>query len=482
MLSNHELERLSEADVGRRLSDANDLIGWVRIEPRPVRRVVVDFALRSTDGGRLREVRVGMWPDRTLAEIRQNAERIRRGGDTAAAAVAAAVPPTAAAPAAARALAQQAAASVATVPARGAATAPSWLSSKAAAEAKAASPGPLFEAAAAAASAPAARAVGSPNVAEVFEHWRRAALAGRKDAGESVRRSMSKDVLPTLGTIQANVVRRGQIVAVLERIVERGSARQAGCVLADLRQMFRWAAQAGWVDADPTATLRKADFGGAPQARRRRLTTAEVAELAGKMQAARLARHVRHAVWLMLATGARIGEIANARWRDIDLQARTWTIPAEFSHSGRDHTVPLSAFALRHFAPDGEARRSDTWVFPGRYASEPLSPKALGKQIRDRQRGSHIRGRASGTTTLLLAGGAWTPLDLRRTAAALMAEDGARPDVIGACLDHAVRGEAQRAYHRLPQPDECRAALERLGERLDAIEREHHDDGSRRVA
>jgi integrase len=180
---------------------------------------------------------------------------------------------------------------------------------------------------------------------------------------------------------------------------------------------------------------------------------------------------VRHAIWLILATGARIGEVANARWADIDTTGRTWTIRAEFSHSGRDHVVPLSAFALRHLSPDGELRRSELWVFPGRYVSEPLSPKALGKQIRDRQRGSHIRGRASGTTTLLLSGGAWTPLDLRRTAAALMAELGARPDVIGACLDHAVRGEAQRAYHRLPTLEERREALEQLGERLDVIER-----------
>jgi integrase len=252
-------------------------------------------------------------------------------------------------------------------------------------------------------------------------------------------------------------------------------------VLADLRQMFRWAAQSGFVEADPTATLRKADFGGAPQARRRRLTDDEVGELASKMRGARLARHIRHAIWLMLATGARIGEIAHARWQDIDLEARTWTIPAEHSHSGRDHVVPLSDFAIRHFLPDGEARRSDIWVFPGRYASEALSPKALGKQIRDRQRGSHIRGRASGTTTLLLAGGAWTPLDLRRTAAALLAEMGVRPDVIGACLDHAVRGDAQRAYHRLPTLDERRAALQRLGERLEAIERTPQDE-TRRAA
>jgi integrase len=459
MLSNLELERLTESDVGRRLAEASGLTGLVRIEPRPVRRVVVDFALKLGEPGRQRQLRVGTWPDRTLAEIRQNAERARHAEE--------------AAPATARALAQTPAGSVASVPPKGAA--PGSLAPKDA-EGAAPTAGPLFDAAGV---APPVRTIAPATVADVFERWRLDALAARKDGGESVRRSMAKDVLPTLGGSIANAVRRGQVVAVLERIVERGSARQAGCVLADLRQMFRWAVGAGFVDADPTATLRKADFGGAPQARRRRLTDDEVAELASKMRGARLARHVRHAIWLMLATGARIGEIAHARWSDIDLDAKTWTIPAEFSHSGRAHVVPLSDFAVRHLCPEGEVRRSDVWVFPGRYASEALSPKALGKQIRDRQRGSHIRGRASGTTTLLLAGGAWTPLDLRRTAAALLAEMGVRPDVIGACLDHAVRGDAQRAYHRLPTLDERRDALQRLGRRLEAVERSPQDSDRR---
>jgi integrase len=463
MLSNHELERLNESDVGRRLTDAAGLTGWVRIEPRPIRRVVVDFAVKVGEPGRQRELRIGTWPDRTLAEIRLNAERVRSNEESG-------VP--AAPMAAARALAQSPAQSVTSVPAK---PTPAWLAARAENRDPATlSPGPLFEAAAAP-----VRTRTQPTVADVVDQWLRDALARRKDAGESVRRSMNKDVVPILGAVPANAVRRGQVVAVLERIVERGSARQAGCVLADLRQMFRWAVQSGHVDADPTATLRKADFGGTPQARRRRLSDQEVAELASQMRAARLARHIRHAIWLMLATGVRIGEIAHARWADIDLAARTWTIPPEYSHSGRAHVVPLSEFAIRHLTPPGEPRRSDTWVFPGRYASEPLSPKALGKQIRDRQRGSHIRGRASGTTTLLLAGGAWTPLDLRRTAAALLAELGTRPDVIGACLDHSVRGEAQRAYHRLPTLDERRDALQRLGERLDAIERAPMEAGRR---
>lgn len=459
MLSNLDLERLSESDVGRRLSDPAGLTGWVRIEPRPVRRVVVDFSVNVAEpGGVHRDVRVGTWPDRTLAEIRQNGERVRRQDEPVVAA--------------ARALAQNPSGSTTSVPAKGTPAAAGRAAPRG--DAPASASGSLFP------DAPSvARNRPSVTVAVVFEQWRLGALGGRKDGGESVRRSMAKDVLPTLGAAVANAVRRGQVVAVLERIVERGSARQAGCVLADLRQMFRWAVTAGLVDADPTATLRKADFGGAPQARRRRLTDDEVAELASKMRGARLARHVRHAIWLMLATGARIGEIAHARWADIDIEARTWTLPAQYSHSGRPHVVPLSDFAMRHLSPEGEVRRSDVWVFPGRYASEALSPKALGKQIRDRQRGSHIRGRASGTTTLLLAGGAWTPLDLRRTAAALLAELGVRPDVIGACLDHAVRGDAQRSYHRLPTLDERRDALQRLGARLDSIERTPQDTGRR---
>lgn len=457
MLSDTDLERLTEADVGRRLSDLPGMTGLVRIEPRPVQRIVVDFAVRLDATDVQHDVRTGSWPDRTLADIRRNAEQIRRAGEAARL-------PVVAAPAAvtARALSQAPSASVAAV-----AIAPAVRSSFVeSAPADSALPGAVL------ASVPAA---GQSTFAEICEAWLTDALASRKDAGESVRRSMRKDVLPTLGGLPVRAVRRGQVVAVLERIVARGSVRQAGCVLADLRQMFRWAVQTGQTEADPTATLRKSEFGGAPEVRRRRLSDAELLELGTRMQAARLARHIRHAVWLMLATGARIGEVAQARWRDIDAGERLWTIPPEISHSGRAQTVPLSAFAMRHLFPQGEVRRSELWVFPGRVAAEALSPKALGKQIRDRQRGSHIRGRASGTTALLLPGGAWTPLDLRRTAAALMAELGVRSEVISACLDHAVRSETQRTYHRQPSMDERRTALDRLGQRLEAIERLDQD-------
>jgi hypothetical protein len=296
MLSTLELERLTDADVGRCLNDTTGLIGRVRMEARPILRVVVEFTVPVGAPGQEQELRAGIWPDRSLTEIRQNAERMRQSVR---------IQEPSLATTSAQALYQGRARTTVTIRPIPRPAAHAGL-------------GPLFEGIAATDHRTPTRPF--LRVVDVFERWVHEALAARKDRGESVRRSMLKDVLPELGELTANTVRRHQIVAVLERIVARGSARQAGCVLADLRQMFRWAAQAAMLDNDPTALMRKSDFGGAAQVRRRHLSTVELHELAAKMSEARLARHVRHGIWLMLATGVRIGELAMARWQDIDIQ------------------------------------------------------------------------------------------------------------------------------------------------------------------
>jgi integrase len=52
------------------------------------------------------------------------------------------------------------------------------------------------------------------------------------------------------------------------------------------------------------------------------------------------------ALTFLVLTACRPGEVVNARWDEIDLQAKTWTIPPERMKSGREHRVPLSSAAL----------------------------------------------------------------------------------------------------------------------------------------
>jgi integrase len=67
-----------------------------------------------------------------------------------------------------------------------------------------------------------------------------------------------------------------------------------------------------------------------------------------------------------ILTAARWGEVRGARWSEIDLARRVWTIPGARMKSGREHRVPLSARAIEILERLAETRWSDL-VFPGRH-------------------------------------------------------------------------------------------------------------------
>jgi integrase len=64
-------------------------------------------------------------------------------------------------------------------------------------------------------------------------------------------------------------------------------------------------------------------------------------------------------------TAARTGEVIGATWDEIDLRAKTWTVPARRMKSGREHRVPLSERAVAILRQQQERRESD-FIFSGR--------------------------------------------------------------------------------------------------------------------
>jgi integrase len=75
-------------------------------------------------------------------------------------------------------------------------------------------------------------------------------------------------------------------------------------------------------------------------------------------------------------TAARSGEVLNARWEEIDLDAKVWTIPPTRTKSAREHRVPLSDPALAVLARMSAAKVSE-FVFPGQRPHRPLSVMAM---------------------------------------------------------------------------------------------------------
>jgi len=71
------------------------------------------------------------------------------------------------------------------------------------------------------------------------------------------------------------------------------------------------------------------------------------------------------ALEFMILTAARTGEIIGARWNEIDMEAKVWTVPANRMKSGREHRVPLSPQALAILDRLDKTNEGDQ-VFPGR--------------------------------------------------------------------------------------------------------------------
>ena len=129
-------------------------------------------------------------------------------------------------------------------------------------------------------------------------------------------------------------------------------------------------------------------------------------------------------------TAARLGEAVNATWKEIDLEARTWTIPADRMKAGREHKVPLSAAAIA-LLRDMAAIRHSNYVFPGYKHGRPLGHNGLWT----------VAKRAAGADV--------TVHGLRSTFRDWAAEQTSYPNhVVEMALAHAIPNAVEAAYRR----------------------------------
>ena len=115
----------------------------------------------------------------------------------------------------------------------------------------------------------------------------------------------------------------------------------------------------------------------------RSLAYGDVAGALAKVRASQAWTGARLAFEFLVLTAARAGEVRFATWSEIDIEAATWTVPAERMKGGREHRVPLSPRALETLAEASALRpRRTDLVFPSR-AGKPL-PERTFVQVLDR--------------------------------------------------------------------------------------------------
>lgn len=344
------------------------------------------------------------------------------------------------------------------------------------------------------------------SVQDLFEAWITDGVR-RKDRNAELQRSFKADVLPKLGTKPIKQLTEHDVRAVLRALVSRGVNRAAVVLRNNLTQMFAWAEKRQpWrkllADGNPMDLI-EIDKIVHPEydlnnQRDRILTADEIQELQNifsrmhdgyeaapdrRTAAQPLGLTVQCAVWIMLSTLCRVGELSMARWEQINFEACTWFIPKENVKGGRnDFTVYLSDFSLCQFRQLHRLTGQSAWCLPSRNREGHVDVKSMSKQIGDRQAmfkkgrdGSPrkpMKNRRHDNTLVLGKGknGAWTPHDLRRTGATMMQGLGVPLDIIDRCQNHVLAGsKVRRHYLHHEYIEEKRAAWQTLGKRLSSI-------------
>jgi integrase len=90
---------------------------------------------------------------------------------------------------------------------------------------------------------------------------------------------------------------------------------------------------------------------------------------------------VARALEFAILTCARSGEARQARFSEIDFEAKVWTVPGQRMKSGREWRVPLAPRTIE-ILRERKANATSDLVFPGRNPGVPLPPTALLAKLR----------------------------------------------------------------------------------------------------
>jgi integrase len=347
------------------------------------------------------------------------------------------------------------------------------------------------------------RQVDSLTVTDMFNAWLQDGVR-RKDGNAELQRSFKADVLPKIGNQPIRTLTEHDLRGLLRVMVGRGVNRAAVVLRNNLTQMLAWAEKRQpWrkllVDGNPMdlIEIRKIvsrDYDLSNQ-RDRILSEDEIRELRDtfdSMQAEydaapnrRTASQpvegtVQCAIWIMLSTLCRVGELSMARWEHLNLDSGEWRIPRENVKGNlNDFTVYLSDFSMAQFRRLHAITGHDEWCFPARSRGGHVDVKSISKQVGDRQAMFKVdrngaprkpmKNRRHDNRLVLGNGrsGAWTPHDLRRTGATMMQGLGVGLDIIDRCQNHVLAGsKIRRHYLHHTYAQEKREAWQLLGFRV----------------
>ena len=221
------------------------------------------------------------------------------------------------------------------------------------------------------------------------------------------------------------------MVEALEPIKARGALETVRRLVQRINEIMIYAVNTGLIDANPASGVGMA-FERPKKKNMPTLRPEELPKLMRSLVMSNLSVPTRCLIEWQLLTLVRPSEASGARWAEIDLDAKLWTIPAVRMKAKREHIVPLSPQALEILEVMKPISAHREHVFPSR--NDPKKP--MNSQT------ANAALKRIGYEGRLVAHG------LRSIASTYLNESEFNSDIIEAALAHVDKDEVRRAYNR----------------------------------
>lgn len=307
----------------------------------------------------------------------------------------------------------------------------------------------------------------SAAIADTFEpiarawHRHHRASWSAAHAGD-VLGSLERDVFPELGARPIAAIAPRELLEVIRKVERRGRLETAGRLRQRLEAIFGFAIANDQVERNPAGELSRAMAKGKLSTPHPALTDiGDCRALFAAIGAVPARTITILAAQFLALTAVRLAAVLGARWEEIDVAARTWTVPAvrmklvraKKAEARFDHIVPLCDAAIevleaaRLLVVDNKQVGSSL-IFPGRITDKPLGEGTLLELI-----------------TRAGFGGRHVPHGWRASFSTILNEDLGeewRSDIDRA-LAHAGKGKVEAAYNRAQLLDRRHALFDRWG-------------------
>jgi integrase len=274
--------------------------------------------------------------------------------------------------------------------------------------------------------------------------------------GKHVARELQREFVERWSGRPLTSITRSDVTEVINEAVDRGAFYQAHNLLGHVRTLFNWAIDQDYgLEVSPCDRIRPKALIGERKPRQHVLNDAE---LAGFWRATECIPYPFGPLFrLLILTGARRNEIAQARWAEINPKQKTLTVPPERFKSDAAHLIPLNSEAMALVEKLPRFNRGD-YLFSTTFGERPVTGFAKAKERLDRLMTEEL-------------GGKFTPFrihDLRRTMRTRLASLRVPDTIAEMVIGHGRKG-LQRVYDQHQYEAEMREALTQWAARLREI-------------